>query len=163
MLNLSSTVTCLNLLCFQLIRYTQSLVFVIALILIFITIYFTLILIIIYTPIFIRFMPIHIRLRFMLTHIFTLHVHFMLILILTCLFILKLILMLVLSFIHMIHTFVPIRERNPRDSLAWVPYILKLGLAYILHSYNVHILILFMYTLIHTQLVQAMQIMRRSK
>ncbi|KAM0066586.1 hypothetical protein Hdeb2414_s0002g00050731 [Helianthus debilis subsp. tardiflorus] len=44
--------------------------------------------------------------------------------------------MLGLSFIHMIHTFVPIRERNPRDSLAWVLYILKHGLAYILYSYT---------------------------
>ncbi|KAJ0577891.1 hypothetical protein HanIR_Chr05g0241161 [Helianthus annuus] len=34
----------------------------------------------------------------------------------------------------MIHTFVPIRERNPRDSLAWVPHIRKHGFAYILHS-----------------------------
>ncbi|KAJ0874387.1 hypothetical protein HanPSC8_Chr11g0463541 [Helianthus annuus] len=41
----------------------------------------------------------------------------------------------------MIHTFIPVRERNPSDLLTWVPYILKHGLAYILHSYTYTFLI----------------------
>ena len=72
----------------------------------------------------------------MLILILILLVRFMFILILTCIFILKLILKLILSFILMIHTFIPVRERNPSDSLTWVPYILKHGLAYILYSYT---------------------------
>ncbi|KAJ0836863.1 hypothetical protein HanRHA438_Chr16g0771741 [Helianthus annuus] len=87
------------------------------------------------TPMFIRFtlVLIHILLiRFTLLLVHILLTRFMFMLIHTCVFILKL--MLILSSLLMIHTFVPIRERNLRDSLAWVPHILKHGLAYILYS-----------------------------
>ena len=84
---------------------------------------------------FIRFMLvlIHILLiRFTLLLVHILLTRFMFMLIHTCVFILKL--MLILSSLLMVHTFVPIRERNLRDSLARVPHILKYGLAYIPYS-----------------------------
>ncbi|KAJ0948299.1 hypothetical protein HanRHA438_Chr01g0025541 [Helianthus annuus] len=87
------------------------------------------------TPMFIRFMLLLIRIlliRFALLLVHILLTHFMFMLIHTCVFILKL--MLILSSLLMIRTFVPIRERNPRDSLTWVPYMLKHKHAYIRHS-----------------------------
>ncbi|KAJ0753944.1 hypothetical protein HanPI659440_Chr09g0341501 [Helianthus annuus] len=81
--------------------------------------------------------------RFLLIFIHILFTRFMFMLIHKCIFILKL--MLILSFILMIHTFVPVRERNPRDLLAWVPYIPKHGLAYILHSYTYMFLLFHIY------------------
>ncbi|KAJ0918582.1 hypothetical protein HanRHA438_Chr05g0219591 [Helianthus annuus] len=99
-----------------------------------------LILIIVFILIHMRFMLILIFIRFMLIRILILLVRFMLILILTCTFVLKLIFMLILPFI--IHTFIPVRERNPRDSSTWVPNILKHGLAYILYTYTYTLLFL---------------------
>ena len=62
-----------------------------------------------------------------------------------------------------IHTFVPIRERNPRDSLTWATCLFERKHTHILYSCTHATLFSeLMYTFIHTPLVQAMQIMRRS-
>ncbi|KAJ0600495.1 hypothetical protein HanIR_Chr03g0117221 [Helianthus annuus] len=68
------------------------------------------------------------------------------------------------AFIHTQNSYIrTVRERNPRDSLLLAVYYLKRKHTYRLHFYTHAISFSeFMYTLIHTQLVQALRIMRQS-